>query len=340
MRRRWLPWGGRGSCRQRALRIDPPSFRSSCSARSSPARLQGGRAAGFARWLCCGSSGFGALASDYVVNQEDVVFHLVLTAVMIGLAAGAASPCAQSAARRRRRSSAGRVLLDAVARVSTVPAVPALAGVFAGDAAAIGKLQVPGVQVAPTATATTKGPDRRHSGPLTRGAIRKFQKDKGLEADGVVGTRTRTAFGNFGGHPRLADAPPRDGRLRRLGAPVPARQARLPDEVAEQQLRRRNGPSRAQVPAPDAAARGRDRRAAHPSRAVDRKRRETAPPQWPSRCQAHGPPPRRAAGRNLDGHRRARRHNRRGPGAEERPRPAGSFCSSAHGCRSRKAASA
>jgi hypothetical protein len=37
-------------------------------------------------WLV---AGLGALVSDYVVNQEDVVFHLVLTAVMIGLAAGA-----------------------------------------------------------------------------------------------------------------------------------------------------------------------------------------------------------------------------------------------------------
>jgi hypothetical protein len=37
-------------------------------------------------WLV---AGLGAVVSDYVVNQEDVVFHLVLTAVMIGLAAGA-----------------------------------------------------------------------------------------------------------------------------------------------------------------------------------------------------------------------------------------------------------
>jgi LysM repeat protein len=87
-----------------------------------------------------------------------------------------------------------------VARVSTVLAVLALAGVFAGDAAAIGKLQVPGVQVALYRHGYYKGPIDGISGPLTRGAIRKFQKDKGLEADGVVGTRTRTAFGNFGGH--------------------------------------------------------------------------------------------------------------------------------------------
>jgi hypothetical protein len=37
-------------------------------------------------WLV---AGVGAVVSDFVVNQEDVVFHLVLTVVMIGLAAGA-----------------------------------------------------------------------------------------------------------------------------------------------------------------------------------------------------------------------------------------------------------
>jgi hypothetical protein len=34
-------------------------------------------------------AGIGAVVSDYVVNQEDVIFHLVLTVVMAGLAAGA-----------------------------------------------------------------------------------------------------------------------------------------------------------------------------------------------------------------------------------------------------------
>jgi hypothetical protein len=33
-------------------------------------------------------AGIGAAVSDYVVNQEDVVFHLVLTLVMVALAAG------------------------------------------------------------------------------------------------------------------------------------------------------------------------------------------------------------------------------------------------------------
>jgi hypothetical protein len=34
-------------------------------------------------------AGIGAVVSDFVVNQEDVGFHLVLTVVMLGLAAGA-----------------------------------------------------------------------------------------------------------------------------------------------------------------------------------------------------------------------------------------------------------
>ena len=31
-------------------------------------------------------AGVGAVVSDYVVNQEDVVFHVVLTVIMVGLA--------------------------------------------------------------------------------------------------------------------------------------------------------------------------------------------------------------------------------------------------------------
>lgn len=37
-----------------------------------------------AMWLV---AGLGAVISDFVVNQEDVVFHLVLTAMMAGLVA-------------------------------------------------------------------------------------------------------------------------------------------------------------------------------------------------------------------------------------------------------------
>jgi len=87
-----------------------------------------------------------------------------------------------------------------VARVCTLLAVVALAGVCAADAAAIAKLQVPGVQVALYRHGYYKGSIDGVSGPMTKAAIRKFQKDKGLAPDGVVGSRTRVAFGKFGGH--------------------------------------------------------------------------------------------------------------------------------------------
>jgi Putative peptidoglycan binding domain/Transglycosylase SLT domain/LysM domain len=75
----------------------------------------------------------------------------------------------------------------------------AFAGVLAGEALAIGKVQVPGVQVALYRHGYYKGAIDGISGPMTKAAIRKFQKDKGLQPDGVVGGRTRAAFGKFGG---------------------------------------------------------------------------------------------------------------------------------------------
>ena len=77
--------------------------------------------------------------------------------------------------------------------------VLAVAGVLSADAAAIGKAQVPGVQVALYRHGYYKGPIDGISGPMTKAAIRRFQKDKKLKADGVVGKQTRAAFGPFGG---------------------------------------------------------------------------------------------------------------------------------------------
>jgi hypothetical protein len=87
-----------------------------------------------------------------------------------------------------------------VARVSALLAVFAIAAIACAEASAIGKVQVPGVQVALYRHGYYKGPIDGVSGPMTRGAIRKFQKDKRLHPDGVVGKQTRAAFGKFGGH--------------------------------------------------------------------------------------------------------------------------------------------
>ena len=77
--------------------------------------------------------------------------------------------------------------------------VLAVAGVVCGEAAALAKLQVPGVQVALYRHGYYKGSIDGIAGPLTKRAIRDFQRSKGLKPDGVVGRRTRAAFGRFGG---------------------------------------------------------------------------------------------------------------------------------------------
>ena len=182
---------------------------------------------------------------------------------------------------------------------------------------------MPGVQVALYRHGYYKGAIDGISGPMTKAAIRKFQKDKGLTPDGVVGQRTRAAFGTFGGGLFGSRMLKRGhGRLRRLGAAVPARQARLPDEVAEQQLRRWDRAPRAQVPAANAAARGRDRRPAHPRCAPDRERLASAATPSASRRHARGPSSRRPAWRDADRHCRPGRHDGRSSGAAERARPA------------------
>jgi hypothetical protein len=74
-----------------------------------------------------------------------------------------------------------------------------VAGVVCADAMALARVQVPGVQVALKRHGYYKGSIDGIAGPLTKRAIRDFQRSKGLEPDGVVGRRTRAAFGRFGG---------------------------------------------------------------------------------------------------------------------------------------------
>jgi hypothetical protein len=87
-----------------------------------------------------------------------------------------------------------------VRRLSVLIVVLALAGVVCGEAAALAKVQVPGVQIALYRHGYYKGPIDGISGPLTKRALRDFQRTKGLKPDGAAGKRTRAAFGRFGGH--------------------------------------------------------------------------------------------------------------------------------------------
>jgi hypothetical protein len=86
-----------------------------------------------------------------------------------------------------------------VARISILLIVLAIAGAVCGDAVALAKVQVPGVQVALYRHGYYKGPIDGIAGPQTKQAIRQFQRSKRLKADGVAGRRTRAAFGRFGG---------------------------------------------------------------------------------------------------------------------------------------------
>jgi len=87
-----------------------------------------------------------------------------------------------------------------MARISLLLVTIALAGAVCDDAAALAKIQVPGVQVALYRYGYYKGPIDGIAGPMTAQALRAFQRSKGLEPDGVAGRRTRAAFGPLGGH--------------------------------------------------------------------------------------------------------------------------------------------
>ncbi|MGH3005723.1 MAG: peptidoglycan-binding domain-containing protein, partial [Gaiellaceae bacterium] len=68
----------------------------------------------------------------------------------------------------------------------------------APDARAIGKGQVPGLQVALRARGLYLGQIDGIAGPMTAGAVRKFQRQRGLQVDGIAGPRTRRALGRLG----------------------------------------------------------------------------------------------------------------------------------------------
>jgi peptidoglycan hydrolase-like protein with peptidoglycan-binding domain len=82
--------------------------------------------------------------------------------------------------------------------ISLVLVAIAIAGVVCDDAAALAKVQVPGVQVALYRYGYYKGPIDGIAGPQTAQALRAFQRSKGLEPDGIAGRRTRAAFGRLG----------------------------------------------------------------------------------------------------------------------------------------------
>jgi hypothetical protein len=99
--RRWVPWAAAGLVVSALFWIDPLFI---------PLALLGpivvGALGGW-RWvelrfvaLIWVVAGIGAVVSDYVVNREDAVFHFVLTALMLALAA-AAWWIARALARRR-----------------------------------------------------------------------------------------------------------------------------------------------------------------------------------------------------------------------------------------------
>jgi lysozyme family protein len=76
--------------------------------------------------------------------------------------------------------------------------VLAVAGIASSPAAALGRVQVPGLQVALYRYGFYKGPIDGIAGPQTKQAIRQLQRARKLEVDGVPGRHTRAALGRFG----------------------------------------------------------------------------------------------------------------------------------------------
>src|SRR5215211_7293158 len=88
--------------------------------------------------------------------------------------------------------------MDPVRRSWVVIAVMVAAGIACSPAAGLAKVQVPGLQVALYRYGHYAGPIDGIAGPITKRAIREFQRSAGLEPDGVPGRRTRAALGKYG----------------------------------------------------------------------------------------------------------------------------------------------
>jgi hypothetical protein len=99
--RAWIPWAVAGLVVSAFFWIDPLFIPLALLGPIVVGALGGWRAVELRLVaLMWAVAGIGAVISDFVVNQEDVVFHLVLTIVMLALAAGAWW-VARSLARRR-----------------------------------------------------------------------------------------------------------------------------------------------------------------------------------------------------------------------------------------------
>jgi hypothetical protein len=85
------------------------------------------------------------------------------------------------------RSARGAAFASLLAVLAAVTAMPADAG-----------RQTPGLQVALKSRGLYAGPIDGIAGPMTRRAIRVFQKRNGLVVDGVPGPRTRAKLGRLG----------------------------------------------------------------------------------------------------------------------------------------------
>lgn len=84
-------------------------------------------------------------------------------------------------------------------------------GLFVPATAQAGRADAAALQVAMRALGLYRSTIDGIAGPLTRNAVRTFQRRRGLQVDGIAGPRTRRALGRRGG-PRLGSRPMRTGK--------------------------------------------------------------------------------------------------------------------------------